>query len=105
MSRWAQFVALGLGNWAACRACATSSATCAALSPRAAFVSRSSLARVNAQQPLRSTGSSDCQPLRGMACASCTRWTRRPSTCVWRLPVGVVPAHESDQAARRVVDI
>ena len=29
MSRWAQFVALGWDNWAACRACATSSATCA----------------------------------------------------------------------------
>ena len=30
MSRWAQFVALSAwDNWAACRACATSSATCA----------------------------------------------------------------------------
>ena len=113
MSRWAQFVALGLGQLrrpaepARHRRQPARIPTPQALSLGAAerSSSRSSLARVNAQQPYTlyealfgrllarcaAAGSAAWLPVQEQVC---TRWTRRPfDLCLAALPVGVVPAH------------
>ena len=103
MSRWAQFVALGLGQLGGLQSLRDIVGNLRAQPHKLyhlggrAFVSRSSLARVNAQQPytlyealfgrLLARCLAASSGLRGMASGSttsCSWWTRRPSTCAWR---------------------
>ncbi len=115
MSRWAQFVALGLGQLGGLQSLRDIVGNLRAQPHKLyhlgvrAFVSRSSLARVNAQQPYTLY-----EALFGRLLARCQRHGFRfknklyavdASTidlCLAAFPVGVVPAHERrDQAARR----
>ena len=119
MSRWAQFVALGLGQLGGLQSLRDIVGNLRAQPHKLyhlgvrAFVSRSSLARVNAQQPYTLY-----ETLFGRLLARCQQRAPRhgfrfknklfavdASTidlCLAGLPVGVVPAHERrDQAARR----
>ena len=105
MSRWAQFVALGLGQLAGLQSLRDIVGSLRAQPHKLyhlgvrAFVSRSSLARVNTEQPYtlyetlfgrllaRCQQRAPRQQASGSR-TSCSRWMRRPSTCAWRLSRG-----------------
>ena len=102
MSRWAQFVALGLGQLAGLQSLRDIVGSLRAQPHKLyhlgvrAFVSRSSLARVNTEQPYTLY-----ETLFGRLLARCQQraprhgfrlknklFARRPSTCAWRLSRG-----------------
>ena len=103
MSRWAQFVALGLGQLGGLQSLRDIVGNLSAQPHKLYHLGRASVRQSNAQQPYTLKRSSDaCWPAANAAWLpvqeQAVRGGRVESTCAWR-PVGVVPAHERrDQA-------